>query len=976
MKQKLLFIFIYILVNLAVFSQKTDSTRLYQEKLLTAKEDTNKVNILRRLAWETESFDALSAGHYGTEGYKLAQKLGYTKGMMSTALRAGSSYLIQSNFDSSVYYFTASLNAAKEIKDIKGQGDAYSGLSWAYSELKQDFAAALKYNLAALKLGEENNNKVLLANASSGIAISYANAENYTEALKYMRQAIAQFLEIKDSANYANNLGNIAEIYILTNNTAAAIEAYNKAIPILTSQDDLNRLSYIYCNRGTALAKSGQLSQALQSQLTAYSYAKKMGNKIYIISALQEIAKIHGLQKNYPSAIKYLDSAYTISMQLDAIEPQAVISKLLADNYAAVNDYKNAELWLRKLIVIKDSIAAQEKQSQLLSLQTQFEIEGKEKQNQLLKAQNTLKEEEASKQRQLKNIFIIGAALLLLLAVVLVNRYKIKQRAAKELEEKNSIIEKEKQRAEKSEQFKSEFLANMSHEIRTPMNAVVGMTNLLLDEPQSEKNLRYLHSIKNASDNLLIVINDVLDLSKMEAGKMQLEKIPFRLADIAAGIYDTFYLKAEEKNIKFIIDVDSNIPPFLIGDSARLTQILLNLAGNALKFTEKGSVIIRMKKGSEKAKTSSLCSIHFLIEDTGIGIEKEKLATVFESFTQAHTGETRKYGGTGLGLTISKNLVELYGSQLAVESQPGAGSVFSFAIPFETGTEEQLKEYYTEKEGYSADDLFGIKVLLAEDNEDNQVVAVDTLKKLIEDVEIDIVNNGKEAIEKIRQHYANSYYDLILMDVQMPILDGFETTRQIRNNFSSPINNIPIIALTASVIRSDLQKCIDAGMNSYIPKPFTKETLIKEIGKVLQRTSAQKKVTENIVTEKIISPSNAMLVKSTGINFGKLQQATGNDIKKLSAYLLQFQQLVPLKIEQLLLAAEKNERVEIYQSAHRLKPQLTFFGLQQEEWIANIIEIKADEISMEELNILTAQLEAGCKAALNEIDYKLKSLDV
>ncbi|HRI20924.1 MAG TPA: ATP-binding protein [Panacibacter sp.] len=976
MKQKLLFVFTCLLVCIAAYNQDTATIRLYKEKLLTAKEDTNKVNILRRLAWETEDFDAAACGLYALEGYRLAQKLNYTKGIMSTGLRAGTYFFSQSNFDSSVYYYTASLNAAKELKNITGQGDAYSGLAWAYSELKQDYAGALKQNLAALKLGEENNNKPLIANANSGIAVSYANAGNLPEAIKYAKQAVALFLEVKDSVNYANNLGNLAEMHLMNNDPVSATSSYDKAIPILISWGDINRLSFVYHNRGKALVKSGQLSEALRSQQISLGYAEKMGNKRYKSGALQEIGIIYGLQKNYPVAIKNLDSAYAISKQLNAREQQAEISRLIADNYAAVNDYKNAELWLRKLVILKDSIAAQEKQKQLLSLQTQFETEGKEKQNQLLKVQNTLKEEEASKQRQLKNIFIIGAALLLLLAVVLVNRYKIKQRAAKELEEKNTIIEKEKQRAEKSEQFKSEFLANMSHEIRTPMNAVAGMTNLLLDEPQSEKNVRYLRSIKNASDNLLIVINDVLDLSKMEAGKMQLEKIPFKPADIAAGIYDTFYLKAAEKDIKFIIDVDGNIPPVLIGDPARLTQILLNLAGNAVKFTEKGSVIIRMKSANEKASTPSLCSIHFLIEDTGIGIEKEKLATVFESFTQAHTGESRKYGGTGLGLTISKNLVELHGSKLAVESQSGAGSVFSFTLTFETGTEMQLKEYYTEKEGYSADDLFGIKVLLAEDNEDNQVVAVDTLKRWIEEIEIDVVNNGKEVIEKIQQQYTNSYYDLILMDVQMPLLDGFETTRQIRNNFSSPINSLPIIALTASVIRSDLQKCIDAGMNSYIPKPFSKEALIKEIGKVLQRTSAQNKATKNIVTEKNISTSNAVPVKTTGINFDKLRQATGNDTQKFRTYLLQFQQLVPGKIEQLLLAADKNDRREIYQSAHRLKPQLTFFGLQQEERIADIIEIKAPEISPEELNRLTAQLAAGCKAALNEIENKLKSLEV
>ena len=968
MKEKIAFLILLITITATALCQDTAAIKILKEKLLTAKEDTAKVNILRNLAFETEGFDAQAAARYAMEGYGLAQKLGYTKGIMSNGFRLASYYFTKTNFDSTVYYYTVSLNAAKKLKDVKMQGDAYNGLSWAYSELKQDYGEALKQNLAALKLAEENNDASLLAKANSGIAVSYANAGNFTDAAKYMKQAIAQFLEVKDSANYANNLGNLAQIYILDNKAVDAIAAYDKAIPILAAQGDFNRLGYMYNNRGTALANNGQLTPALQSQQTALGYAKKMDNKRYMASILQEIAKLYTLQKNYVAAITTLDSAYAISLQFDAPERQAILIGLLADNYTAVNDHKSAEGWLRKLLVIKDSIATQEKQKQLLSLQTQFETEGKEKQNQLLKAQNTLKEAEAAKQKQLKNIFIAGAALLLILALVLVNRYKIKQRAAIMLEEKNAVIEKEKQRAEKSEQFKSQFLANMSHEIRTPMNAVVGMTNLLIDEPQNEKNLRYLHAIKNASGNLLIIINDILDLSKMEAGKMQVEKVPFRFADIVSNVYDNFYLRTEEKNIRFIIDADKNIPDFLIGDQARLIQILVNIVGNAVKFTDKGSVIVRFRKAGT-GNENNILNILFSVEDTGIGITKEKLETVFESFAQAHINEVRNYGGTGLGLTISKNLVELCGGKLYAESEPGAGSLFSFTLQFETATEQQFQEYYLQKDGYSADDLFGLKILLAEDNEDNQIVAADTLKKLIEEVEIDIVNNGKQVIEQLQNNTTS--YDLILMDIQMPEMDGFETTKYIRNNFLSPAKVIPIIALTASVIRSDLQKCIDAGMNSYIPKPFTKEDLIKEIGKVLQRNTFHKPSLQN----KPSVAGDLLPVKSNGIDFKKLTESSGNDKQKLKEYLLQFQKLIPVKLQQLQKAVSENNREEIYQSAHRIKPQLSFFGMKQEEHIANIIEIKAAEIAADELSILTYQLETACNAALNDIENKLKSLE-
>jgi CheY-like chemotaxis protein/HPt (histidine-containing phosphotransfer) domain-containing protein len=506
----------------------------------------------------------------------------------------------------------------------------------------------------------------------------------------------------------------------------------------------------------------------------------------------------------------------------------------------------------------------------------------------------------------------------------------------------------------------------------------MGMTNLLLAEEQNEKNKRYLNVIKNASENLLVIINDILDLSKMEAGKMQLENIPFLLKNVTGSVYDTLQLKATEKGLTFITDISESVPPVLIGDPARLTQVLLNLVGNAVKFTAKGSVILQVKNGQGDHSSPSVhvtettIPVTFLVSDTGIGIEKEKQEDIFESFSQAHAGNARTYGGTGLGLTISKNLVELFGGKLTLESEAGTGAVFSFTLPMEKGNEEMLQQHLQHNETYSADDLFDLKILVAEDNAHNQLVIVDTLKKLMDEVEIDVVRNGKEALEALHKQSSprNRQYDLILMDVQMPEMDGYETTREIRNQ-PSPFREIPVIALTASVVRSDLKKCLDAGMNSYVSKPFKTGDLVREIGQVLNRTiTARSSGIQVPVTPGIEKP----YLFDDGMSLEQVRVLAGDDTAKIKSYLEQFIDLIPGHLNHLRQFDDHSDRQLIYETAHKLKAQLGFFGMKREELTANIIELKAKDISAEELKTLVAQLGEGCKLAMEEIRLEISRL--
>jgi len=426
-----------------------------------------------------------------------------------------------------------------------------------------------------------------------------------------------------------------------------------------------------------------------------------------------------------------------------------------------------------------------------------------------------------------------------------------------------------KKMAEESGRVKEQFLANMSHEIRTPMNAIIGFANLLLKEQEqfTEDQQKYIHSIQHAGDNLMVIINDILDVSKFESGKFSLEMADFVLPDVVSNAVNMFKLKAQEKNnLKLSYEIEEDVPYHLIGDSVRLNQILVNLISNALKFTEKGHIKLMIKtlsQGKNKAK------LRFTIEDTGIGIPKNKLNTIFKSFTQASSDTTRKYGGTGLGLTIVKKLVEFQQGNIEVESEVGKGTSISIDLPFGKNSLRQKLGVTNDEDqkDMNIDYPKNIKVLMAEDNEMNKELA----KFVFKDIgwELDMADDGLLAIEMHKQ----SDYDVILMDIQMPRMDGYEATRKIRNELDASKTGIPIIAITAHALKTEIDKCLEVGMNDYISKPFKVSEIITKVCKQLphKKQERSKEIpsnknemkTKDEKPEKIINLKNLQLMAKT-----------------------------------------------------------------------------------------------------------------
>ena len=513
-----------------------------------------------------------------------------------------------------------------------------------------------------------------------------------------------------------------------------------------------------------------------------------------------------------------------------------------------------------------------------------------------------------------------------------------------ELKIKNQELIIAKGIAEKAVYAKDSFMANMSHEIRTPMNAIMGFTELLLQSKLDSLQTQFVNNVQTAGENLLLIINDILDLSKIESGKLTIESQVFNLKNTLLHVYDLLKIKASEKDIEFNLFLDAEMPEIVIGDKGRLNQIIMNLAGNALKFTEDGEVTIAVKKIEE---TDERYTLKFSIKDTGIGIPDDKLQTIFDRFTQAEESTTRNFGGTGLGLNIVKQLVELQNGNVNVKSKLGRGSEFTFHLDFYKKIEEVNTET-CEESNTDKKELGKISILLCEDNELNQHLA----KNVIENFgfDIDIANNGQEGIELLLK----KHYDLILMDLQMPIMDGYKTTIYIREQLQLVI---PIIAMTAHSLVGEQQKCLDIGMDGYLPKPFKQDDLFCTIQTVLER-----KTKELLLVPPPIDAVNKN--SNTYIDFSYLMELTsGNDDFKNEMINL-FIGKIPSEMNLLEKAIISRDYDMIKKMAHNMRSSLQLFGLKEQAIYLDEIETEATNL---QLSIQIIKRFQNIKAKLSEV---------
>jgi len=520
-------------------------------------------------------------------------------------------------------------------------------------------------------------------------------------------------------------------------------------------------------------------------------------------------------------------------------------------------------------------------------------------------------------------------------------------------------LKKAKDSAEQSLKVKSEFLANMSHEIRTPLNSIIGFTDLLLESEISSEQQLHLETMKNSGEILLSLINNVLDLSKLDSDKFEIEEVSFNLHKNLNEVVRLMKIKSDEKNISLELVIDPETPIQVIGDSNRLGQILLNLIGNAVKFTNEGSVTVFVKKLNEK---DDVANVSFEIKDTGIGIVSNKINTVFGAFSQAKSDTSRIYGGTGLGLTIVKKLINLLKGEIKVESKFGEGSVFKISLPLKK-SEEVTDEQSTESK--LLDQPLELNILLVDDNKTNQLLGKTRLERW--KCKVDLASNGIEGVKKAQQ----KMYDVILMDIQMPIMDGYEATKIIKNDISAEVSKIPIIAMSAYTSASDVERALSIGMDDYVFKPFKPN----ELYKVLEKYGKVSKASISVTVDNFKDDANSSGVeKHADLKF--LREETFNEssllVLLINSFLVEIDEFLEVVNKEM-----KNKNwTQLHKAVHKIKPSVSMFGISKLEPIIQMLvdsfrEEKQLEFAEERINTCIETF----KLVKEELLIELKSLE-
>lgn len=721
---------------------------------------------------------------------------------------------IKNQLDSALHYYLKSVEISEKTGDKFARGLSLGNVGRVYS-LKGDMVKGLDALNKGRQIFKEIGNLSEDANLKNVIGNIYLRQKEYPEALEIFFENLDYHKREGQRKREAGTLSNIGNVFIGQGKTEEAKKNYNAALKIFEEINYSHGVAGVLLELGNINFGKGLYDEALKNKARGLTISEKIRYNEGILLAQIGIANIYTAQNKHTKSLSYATRALELAQNAGNIAHIQNSSATLSKSYKAKGKYKQALEMKELQFQMRDSIQSQENQKAVIQLKVEADYEKQKALDDLENEKRVAVETQKKENQQKLSIAIaIGLLLISILAFLIFNRLKITRK-------QKEIIEEQKKKVEQSEKYKEQFLANMSHEIRTPMHAISGMVKILKRNEHLPQQDAFLNAMHTSSDNLVVILNDVLDLSKIEAGKLDIECIPISPSAVIENVVQILQFKAEEKGLELNYHIDEEVPSLIMGDPSRLNQVLINLVGNGIKFTEKGNIDIVLSKENNL--------LRFSIKDSGIGIPKEKLDQVFGAFMQVSESTSRHYGGTGLGLSISKQLVELQNGTISLESEEGEGSTFYVDLPIVTAAKDASSESLITKERLQsmASALKGTRILLAEDNAFNQMIAQDDLSYLIEDVHIDVVENGALAIEK----YKTGNYDLILMDVQMPILNGFEATQQIRNIEKSKDlkASIPIIAMTASLLKSEVDNCYEAGMDNYIPKPYKTEELIGPI---------------------------------------------------------------------------------------------------------------------------------------------------
>jgi signal transduction histidine kinase/ActR/RegA family two-component response regulator len=530
----------------------------------------------------------------------------------------------------------------------------------------------------------------------------------------------------------------------------------------------------------------------------------------------------------------------------------------------------------------------------------------------------------------------------------------------------NELIRKldaSEKKLQEAVRIKENFMANMSHEIRTPLNSIIGFTSLLAKQPMTEPSREFVTAIAQSGENLLDIINDILDLSKIEAGMMRLESNPFSVRDLFHSIGTLFQQRISEKGLIFHSVVEDTVPDLLLGDVTRLTQILVNLIGNALKFTDRGEITVRVYAGVLQQQSLPLW---VSVSDTGIGIGKQQIGAIFDRFSQAEESITRKYGGTGLGLSIVKDLIDLQKGAIEVESEPGRGTTFRFYIPYGILSQPSIPAHTAPAPAAAVIGVKGSRVLVVDDNRMNQRLMQHLLAG--QGISYDMADDGQKAIALLRQ----KSYHLVLMDIQMPVMDGYTASRYIRQELQL---TVPIVAMTAHAMPGERERCLANGMNEYLSKPVVERELFRIIGQFLRAfdnqtpggQALQEPVVPFGVVKSEIVPGEASSAADAGYRFidpDYLKQISNDDRAYEIEMTDQFLEAIPRDLSDLRTALSAGDPAAVSHIAHSMKTDVSIMGMTERLYLLlDALEYPTDGA---DLSVLVAALQQICEPAMEE----------
>ena len=680
---------------------------------------------------------------------------------------------------------------------------------------------ALYYTQKAINFSKENYKIEDQAIQTYNLGKIYYDVKKYDDAIIDLNKSINLFKPLGPSSTFASAYYFLGISYLKKNNVSNAQICFYNAQSMYNKLEITDTSDLLNLQRGIIykLNKKNELASSIFNTIIS-----KPDTQIILdtkAEALYQIGTIETALNRNNLALMYFNKALVLNAKNKNLEQKSTILLALSNVYEKMLDKNNAYSFLKQHTNLKESISISDNEK--LGVDDYDEFKESERLKEIAQAIIVSKQQESANKFS-KLISILAIALISILSLLSLSLYKnniIRTQSNLLLEEKNRELILAKEKAEKASNARAEFLSTVSHELRTPLNAINGIAHLLLEENPKKTQMNYLESLKYSGNYLTTFINDILEINKIDSNKIELENINFNLKQLLENIQNSLKELASDNSNEFSIEIDQEIPNNLIGDPTKLSQIILNLINNALKFTQNGNVDVIAKLVSLEDEEQKEATIAFEVKDTGIGIAEDKLETVFDSFSQGSVEINRKYGGTGLGLTIVKKLVTLLGGKIKLESVIDKGSCFSFELHFKVSDNPLQVEQKTYI--YDSSSLINKKILIVEDNKINQMVS----RKMLENkgIQCEIIDNGEEAIEIAR----NNEFDMILMDVHLPGINGTIAAKKIRK-FD---DKTPIIALTAISLNENRENLMSYGMTDVITKPFVPEDFYAIIAKYI-----------------------------------------------------------------------------------------------------------------------------------------------